>query len=31
VLVKGSLGVGLKAVGTALGVGATPAQAGDRA
>jgi len=31
VLVKGSLGVGLKAVGAALGVGATPAQAGDRA
>ena len=30
VLVKGSLGVGLKAVCTALGVGATPAQAGDR-
>ena len=31
VLVKGSLGVGLKAVCSALGVGATPAQAGDRA
>ena len=31
VLVKGSLGVGLKAVCTALGVGATPARAGDRA
>ncbi len=30
VLVKGSLGVGLKAVCTALGVGATPAPAGDR-
>jgi len=31
VLVKGSLGVGLKAVGTALGVGVTPAQAGGHA
>jgi UDP-N-acetylmuramoyl-tripeptide--D-alanyl-D-alanine ligase len=30
VLIKGSLGVGLKAVCTALGVGATPARAGVR-